>query len=335
MRAPALHVDGKWIRDAAGAAVTLRGVALADLDAIYKGHRNRGGTTTNVSDIIDRGCEEGWKIDVFRLTVHPDVKDETGVHGWVHYAPQEYFRRILDPAVQHAISRGRYVIVDWHYVGAEWWLPEVAARTEEFWLGKGDWPGVAALYADNPNVLFELFNEPGPGRWSDWKPTAARWVAGIRARGAGNIVLVGGPSWSQVMPQTDGDLIPGPNIAYACHIYPAHAKNGMPRWIEFVSGKAPVIMTEWGYERGGAMPVDGTTSSFGIPFRRSIDSRPNVGWVAWCFDFVYHPVMFDARWVLLGNASSSPADSSESYMGEFVKTWLAEAAGRRGAKSGS
>ena len=338
--ARALHVEGKWVRDAAGNPVTLRGVALADLDAIYKGDRSQAVHTT-VFDIIDKGCAEGWNVDVFRLTVHPEVNDETGSHGWLHDAPDDYFARILDPAVRYVISRGKYVIIDWHYVGANWRIPDVAANTESFWLGKGAWKGIAATYANNPNVLFELFNEPGAGSWVEWKVAAQRWIDGIRSRGASNLVIVGGPVWSQVMPQRATDLINGANIVYACHIYPEHARWGMPRWIEYVSGVAPVIMTEWGFEKDGPEPVNGTASSFGKKYRAYIDARPNVGWVAWCFDSVYRSVMFDTHWVLLGNGQSTrdsrfsggPDDTPDNYMGQFVKTWLAEAAGKSTGKS--
>jgi hypothetical protein len=333
---PTLHVEGKWIKDGTGNPVTLHGVALADLDAIYKGDRNQAVTTT-LFDIIDRGCAEGWYIDVFRLTVHPEVRDETGSHGWLHYDPSQYFTRILDPAVRYAIKKGKYVIIDWHYIGARWDVPEVAANTKRFWLGSGAWHGVAALYANNPNVLFELFNEPGSGTWSDWKVTAQEWIKDIRSKGANNIIIVGGPSWSQVIPQRSSELIPGANIAYACHIYPVHVRWSIPDWIEYVSGVAPVIMTEWGFEKNGPVAVDGTASSYGRKYKAYINSKPNVGWVAWCFDFVYRPVMFDTRWVLLGNGQSTratrfsggPDDTPDNYMGQFVKTWLEECAKAR------
>jgi endoglucanase len=331
--APALHVEGKWIMDQAGNTVTLHGAALADLDAISKGDRNQGARTT-VFDIMDIGCGEGWYIDAFRLTVHPQVNDETGSHGWLHYDPNDYFTRILDPAVAYAIAKGKYVIVDWHYVGADWSVPDVAANTERFWLGGGSWPGIAAKYANNPNVVFELFNEPGQGTWGSWKAQAQKWIAGIRARGANNIIIVGGPRWSQVLPQRAADLIDGPNIAYACHIYPGHVRGFIPPWIEFVSRVAPVIMTEWGFEKDGPDPVNGTASGYGRLYKAYIDSKPNVGWIVWCFDSVYRPVMFDTTWALLGNGKSTrasrfsggPDDTPNNYMGVFAKTWLAERA---------
>jgi aryl-phospho-beta-D-glucosidase BglC (GH1 family) len=334
-----LHVEGKWLRDEAGNNVTLHGVALADLDAIYKGDRNQSLATT-VFDIIDKGCADGWHIDVFRLTVHPAVNDETGSHGWLHYDPNDYFTRILDPAVAYAIKKGKYVIVDWHYVGADWRQPVVIASTESFWLGSGSWPGIAAKYANNPNVLFELFNEPGPGTWASWKTQAAKWIDGIRGRGARNVIIVGGPRWSQVLPQSNADLIRGPNIAYACHIYPGHVGVAIPPWIEFTSRAAPVVMTEWGFEKDGPPPVNGTASGYGRKYKAYINAKPNVSWIAWVFDSVYRPVMFDTSWVLLGNGTSTqasrfsggPDDTPDNYMGQFVKDWLAECAGARATK---
>ncbi len=331
--APALHVDGKWIKDSAGNPVTLRGVALAELDAIFKGERSQR-KKMSVTDIMDIGCSEGWNVDVFRLTVQPDVTDETGSQGWLHYDPADYFERILNPAVLYAVSKGKYVIIDWHYVGADWSDPGVIAATERFWLGEGSWPGTAALYADNPNVLFELFNEPGAGSWAGWKAQAAKWIGGIRAKGANNIVIVGGARWAQAMPARASDLIPGPNIAYACHIYPQHVAWSVPDWMEYVSGVAPVIVTEWGFEKNAPNPENGTASEYGKKFKAYIDSKPNVGWTAWCFDSVYRPVMFDTGWTLLGYGKSAaadrfsggPEDTADNYMGRFVKEWLAERA---------
>lgn len=114
-----LHVEGKWIKDENNNNVVLKGVALADIDAIYKGHRDQS-RPTQISDIIDIGCSNGWDVDVFRLTIHPHVCDETGCHGWINYTPDSFFNNILDPAVQYVISKGKYVIIDWHYVGISW-----------------------------------------------------------------------------------------------------------------------------------------------------------------------------------------------------------------------
>jgi hypothetical protein len=318
----ALHVEGNWLKDTRNTNVRLKGVAFTDLDAIYKGDRNQNVTTT-IFTIIDLACSSGWNIDVFRLCVHPQVNDETGSHGWLHYSADDYFNNILDPAVQYSVQKGKYVIIDWHYIGVSWNDGSVVSNTENFWNY------VAPRYANHPNVIYELLNEPGRGNWSDWKSRAQAWVNMIRNNhGANNIILVGGPNWSQVMPASTGDLLSGGNIAYVCHIYPQH---GVPNWIDWVANNAPVVMTEWGYESGGPEPVNGT-SSWANQLKSMINGKPNVSWTAWCFDFVYRSVMFDKNWVLLGNGQSTsssryhggPEDTYNNYMGQFVKDWLAE-----------
>jgi len=317
-----LSVSGKWVKDASGNNVVLKGVALADIDAIYKGDRSQNVPTT-VNSIIDIGSGSGWNIKAFRLTIHPEVNDETGSHGWLHYTPDDYYNKILNPAVQYIISKGKYVIIDWHYVGVSWTDGNVVSNTLKFWNY------IAPKYAKHPNVIFELFNEPGGGDWSSWKSAAQGWINTIRnTHAADNIIIVGGPNWSQTTPSNSGDLLSGGNIVYACHIYPQH---GIPNWIDWVANNAPVIMTEWGYEANATEPVNGT-SSWANQYKSFIKGKGNVGWIAWCFDFVYRSVMFDKNWTLLGNGQSNsstrfhggPDDNGNNYMGQFAKTWLSE-----------
>ena len=330
----ALRVNGKWIQNANGQNVVLRGVAIADLDAIYKGHRSQKVQTT-INSIIDLATAPGWYTSVIRLTVHPTVKDETGTHGWLNYTPDTYFNTILDPAVKYVINKGRYVIIDWHYVGASWLDGTVANNTAAFWNY------IAPKYANNPNVIFELFNEPNnAGNWSSWKNTANTWINSIRSV-ANNLIIVGAPMWTQQLPQSSGDLFTQSNIVYACHIYPQH---GIPNWMDYASSVAPVMMTEWGFEKtqDTSNVVNGTYSSWGQRYHDFINGKGNVGWTAWCFDFVYRSVMFDANWTLLGNGQTSrathffdsqaglgfnettAADTNDNYMGAFAKSWLAE-----------
>lgn len=75
------------------------------------------------------------------------------------------------------------------------------------------------------------------------------------------------------------------------------------------------MITEWGYEAGAANPCDGTQSSYGNAFKAYIDGKDNIRWTGWCFDYIWHPVMWDSNWNLL---------SGNNYMGQFVKTWISE-----------
>ena len=113
--------------------------------------------------------------------------------------------------------------------------------------------------------------------------------------------------------------VKGRNIVYVYHLYPGVMPNQSPSvWEQSFGGvadDAPLVISEWGWEYGAPAPTSGLESTWGAPFKKYIESKGNISWIAWCFDSFYHPVMFDRDWVLLGG---------DKYMGEFTKQWLYE-----------
>ena len=400
-----LEVRGKWITDASGNEVQLRGVAVTELQAIYEGHRSHAKPTT-FEDIIDLIDVFGFKVNTIRLTIHPYVDDETGKHGWtldynsknnigryfLKMNHNDYFNLIINPAVNYCVSKGYYVILDWHGISNfNIKTPQNQAETVEFWNY------MCGKYANHPSVIFELLNEPcGIETWLEWMPYPQGWIDAIRSGNwsqyqplidqvndvlrpafadrdicqikyntttpANNLILVGGPSHSKILPHYDKydnwDIEPyneslfftGGNIAYVNHIYPTHST---PRWFFYTARFHPVVITEWGYEAEGPAPTYGTLF-WGNQFKEYLIGWPNVGWIAWCFDYIYHSYMFDCEWNLLGNGDSDPTtryhdnqciyintipdvvdkqfkkgfetppDTYENYFGYFVKDWLEE-----------
>ena len=291
----------------------------------------------NIVDYIGMINDPLWtNANIIRLCIHPWVDDEVGQHGWDLVEPEFYISNIIEPAIDAVVSAKRYAIIDWHYVG-EGWTGGNETKTVDFWNR------MAAIYANHPNVIFELFNEPGGGSWNDWQQTAQGWVNAIRSGNwsqyglsstpaADNLIIVGGPSWSQTLPQSSSDtFFTGGNIAYANHIYPAHSGNGIPNWADYTLQNHPVIFTEWGYENNSdANVTEGTASSYGYEYQSYVNAHPNAHWIAWNWSPTYRSVMFDKNYVLLGNGNSTQesrfhggnADTYENYMGQFVVDWL-------------
>jgi endoglucanase len=296
---PWLSVSGRYLKDPDGKNVILRGVSLVDISVADS-------RTRHASALMDMATDNanGWYARVVRLPVYPDAVD--GQPGW-NANPDAYFTRHLDPAIQHCISKQIYCIIDWHYI-KDYNSSTVDTATRAFWSY------VAPKYASTPNVIFELYNEPiYPDSWSAWKTTAQPWVDLIRADAPQNLILIGGPRWSQNVAEAATSPFTGSNLMYVAHIYPGHGGQRVwDAWFGESSSVVPYFITEWGWQQGGSVPTSGTKSGYGIPFSAYLDSK-GVSWTAWVFDVYWQPVMFDASWNLLGG---------ETYMGQFTRDFL-------------
>jgi hypothetical protein len=320
---------------------------------MVKGDRSHG-KPTSYKDIIDILINDNWNADVARITIHNHIDDEVGEYGWSLYEPKYYYETFIFPVVEYLIKNGFYVIIDCH-VGA-YLSYDNSSQAEEVMVPFWHFMCNTELL-NHPQVIFELFNEPHSAPWNVWQKIAQPWVDAIRTGDwskydlpkttpSENILLISGPSWAQVLPMNENEhFFHGTNIAYTCHIYPAHCleNNRVPDWFEYTVKHAPVFLTEWGYVRDDVKstgPSSRIPENFQNMFRTYVDSFPNVSWTAWCFDYVYRPYMFDINWQLLGNGNSERKDmfwdelsscgkkfktfpdSYDNYMGQFVKDWL-------------
>ncbi len=249
-----LHVDGKRLLRADGSEVWLQGVSVDSLQWTNTGDA----TVISVATAIDV-----WKANVIRLPMietrwFGQDKDQTD--GGVAY------RQVIDLAIKTASSRGAYLIIDLHRFGAPK-DPHIAF-----------WKACAAVYKDNPAVIFEIFNETHGISWDVWKnggmvdekrkdptvlaenkeeiikehsPGMQALVDSVRGTGAHNLILAGGLDWSyDLTGLTKGfalDNRDGNGIAYVTHVYPWKSA-----WQEkFIDAAAhyPVVMTEVGCDK--------------------------------------------------------------------------------------
>jgi len=293
---PPLHTEGRHFTDPFGNVVVLRGVAIADLQDV---DTERPGMS--VQQLLELLTDEDARFytRVVRFTVFPE--------RWL-VDPKQYLIEHLVPAVEAAARLGLYVIVDWHEISD---VEPVIDRTTEFWNT------VAPVFAGHSNVLYEIFNEPinqDDPSWQRWKAQAQPWVNSIRQYAPSNIILIGGPFWSQQIGGAATDPFEGENLAYVGHIYPVIDRNV---WSDTgvmaqVAEVQPLMITEWGFRDDGNYIWDGTKSSFGDPLKDFVESH-NLSWTAWCADNLWGPFMFAEDWKLLTGAGE---------MGGFARKWL-------------
>ncbi|MFW6255154.1 MAG: cellulase family glycosylhydrolase, partial [Chitinivibrionales bacterium] len=163
------------------------------------------------SDVVSWLASD-WKVDLVRAAMGVDESTE-GAPAYLD-DPQGN-RQKVQTVVDKAIAKGLYVIIDWHDHNAHQHESQAIAFFEE----------MAREYGDEPNVIYEIYNEPQEVSWSGVvKPYAERVISAIRAIDPDNLILVGTPRWCQDVDVAAADPINATNIAYTLHFYAASHK---------------------------------------------------------------------------------------------------------------
>ena len=147
----------------------------------------------------------------------------------------------MDSVIREANSRGAYVVLDLHRFKA----PQ--EEHAEFWHD------AATRYANQPGVIFELFNEPHSIGWAEWKTAMQKLLDTVRKAGANNVVIVGGLDWGfDLTGVASGEYVlqdtaTGCGIVYSSHIYPW--KFQWDKYVLAAAEKHPLFIGEVGNPR--------------------------------------------------------------------------------------
>eukprot|EP00659_Diplonema_papillatum_P000305 gene305-422_t len=125
---------------------------------------------------------EHWGINVFRASMY------VGEGG---YATDPSVKNKLKDVVQWCKELGIYVIIDWHMLSPGNPLDPVYSGASAFFAE------VSNQYQNDPNVLYEICNEPNYVDWATVKRYADGIINTIRANDPNGLILVGTPTWSQ------------------------------------------------------------------------------------------------------------------------------------------
>jgi hypothetical protein len=207
---------------------------------------------TSADDAQIQATAQDWCANTVRLQVSQDTL--VGSDGSTY---NKTFLAAIEAEVSLAESYGLVVVINAQTqdAGNE---PGPTHATHVFWND------IIGVYGKDPQVVFDLFNEPHVNAGStaaDWKA----WQVGgtfngtyylgmqtllnyVRADGATNLVWVEGPFTASTLAQVKSYPITGGPLMYAIH-HPAGAHNSSVWWADFgylvKDGIAPVVDGEW------------------------------------------------------------------------------------------
>ncbi|MDJ0715750.1 MAG: cellulase family glycosylhydrolase [Prochloraceae cyanobacterium] len=159
---------------------------------------------------------------------------------------------------------------------------------EDFEILKDYWRDMAREFKDNPNVWFNLSNEPGNGTANpeQWVNYHRELIDLIRAEGANNIIVIDGEAWgqdflTQTIPNYAPQIMEGnENIVFSIHAYDQWVGQDIGAYFDNLQSQGiPIIVGEYGSGNynAGISTIDASTSMIEAATEREIG---RIVWVA-------------------------------------------------------
>ena len=273
--APALHVSGTKLVDAAGKTRRLLGVNRSGGEFMCV--QGYGFFDGPVDDASVRAIAD-WKVNTVRIPLNEEcwlglsnVKPEYGGANYIN-AVKDLVARVeahgLTPIIEMHWSYGQYT-------GNSAGCSDVHATCQkpmpDMSYAPSFWASVASTFKGDKAAVFDLFNEPYPDRatssttdaWKCWRdggtcPGISYEVAGmqdlvdsVRGAGAKNVIMAGGLAYSNDLSQwlTYKPDDPAGNLAAAYHVYNFNTCASESCWnstLAPVAAQVPLIAGEVG-----------------------------------------------------------------------------------------
>jgi len=206
---------------------------------------------------------DSWNASLVRapLGLEPGRNEEGTANDWGYEKkPDENWLPVKE-VTDAAIAKDIYVIVDWHSHFAH----EETELAKDFFTN----PEFAGQYGNNPNVIFEIYNEPTGSSWATVKTYANAVIKAIRDKGFKNLILIGTPNYSANVSAGINDLPTDPenNYAFVFHFYAnSHKIDEKPYFTtgtyrsllqSVLNANRPIFVSEYGiYDADGAGTVN-------------------------------------------------------------------------------
>lgn len=285
---PAVTVSGNtlladkqpWV----SGGVNITGLVRAQLSTVGSSLFNRNPAYFGPTELA---AARAYGANTVRLQLSEPALDPQSPH----YVPT-YLGRVVE-GVRQAETAGLVVILcmQWEEPTGVAGLPSMPDAS----TGRA-WAWLASIFARDPSVMFELFNEPNlppvtadepinsPRRWAAWQAAFQPLIDQFRGASIGNVLIVDGMSWAQTLEGAPALRDPLGQLAYAVHPYPTVMPETPAGWDARFGGFAqthPVLITEWIMDSGLFCLPDAPAIATGL-LNYAFDHR--IGFSGWAFD---------------------------------------------------
>lgn len=293
-----LSVNGAQLVDQNGNAYQLRGMSTHGI--------------TWFPDFVNESSfqtlRDDWNTNVVRMAMYVD---EWG-NGQCYMHNKQGSIQMLEKGVDICIKLGMYVIIDWHILN-----PGDPSKYTNEAIEFFDY--ITEKYADYPNILYEIANEPNSG--ADWgnnvKPYAEKVIPVIRENDEDAVIIVGTPTWSQDIDQALASPLDFDNVMYALHFYAAtHTDWLRERAEKCINSGLPVFVSEF-----GCCDASGNGSNDFVQAQKWLEllDKYNISYCNWALANKQETC---SAFQPSASANGNWSDSELSEVGAWIKNWF-------------
>ena len=255
-----LRAQDSFVVDGTGSAVGLRGVNVAGLDTVAPGRDQTLAEALSLDDANLATIVDLWGVNLVRVP----FQAQTPLAGTDALSSGDVLSG-LDDLVAAVADAGAYILLAQR--------APAGATTPDAGVVES-WQALAARYANEPAVLFEIFASDSPltGNWLD---VALMLVGVIRREHPASLLFLGNGSGGPDIAGLPLRFSTGasvPNIVYTVRVDPRHLPNTRDAQLAGLTNSFPLVASQWsnggpGFDRSSELAAD-------------VFGRYGIGWVA-------------------------------------------------------
>ena len=253
-----LRVQGNKLVDDGGRVVQLRGVNRSSPETLCIA-TGRTSYFYGPTDAASVAAMKSWGANVARIPVNEDCW--LGLNGLPVSGTAAGYRAELASYARLLVAGGLNVIVDVHFAETTTLGVTAPSYGAAPMLDKAHgaelWHSIATTFRADPAILFDLYNEPHDITWECWRAGCGDYagmqelVDAVRSVGAGNPLVLTGPSWGNEITRwlTYKPSDPLNNLVAGVHIYPTSGCVSyvcVEERVVPVAAVVPVVVGEFG-----------------------------------------------------------------------------------------